>query len=183
MPPPGTHLDGVAVHPLTTLPDERGSFTEVFRAEWGFDIDPVQWNVVTSERGAMRGVHLHPRHTDLLVMVRGSATVGLHDLRSGSPTNGGSMTFTTTSSQLEAVIIPPGVAHGFLFHEPSITLYAVSRYWDTDDELEVHWADPGLGIDWPSVPTLVSARDAAAGTLSELVARLAPLQPIGRSDR
>jgi len=174
---------GAGVRELTMHSDHRGSFTEAFRREWDMGIDPVQWNVVKSNAGTIRGVHVHPRHTDSLVVVSGTATIGLRDLREGSPTSQRSATFVLTGEQLSALLIPPGVAHGFLFHEPTITVYAVSRYWDTGDELACHWADPGLGIDWPFAPSSVSARDADAGTLNELLAQLAPLQPIGRFDR
>jgi dTDP-4-dehydrorhamnose 3,5-epimerase len=173
-------LDGVLLHRLTAHADHRGSFTEAFRREWDLGVDPVQWNVVKSNAGAIRGVHVHPRHTDMLVVTTGRVTIGLHDLREGSPTKGRSATFSLTGENLGALLIPPGVAHGFLFHEPTVTVYAVSHYWDTEDELAVHWADPGLGIDWPFTPSLVSDRDAAAGTLSALIAQLVPLQPIGR---
>ena len=51
-----------------------------------------------------------------------------------------------SDDELRAITIPHGVAHGFLFHEPSIHLYAVSRYWDTADELACFWGDAGLAI-------------------------------------
>jgi len=66
------------------------------------------------------------------------------------------------------VSIPTGVAHGFYFHEPSVHLYAVSHYWDPADELACHWTDPDLGIPWPAAEPILSERDAAAGTLSQL---------------
>ncbi len=171
-------LNGVLVYSLQTHRDDRGNFTEAFRSEWGVGIDPVQWNVVTSEKGTLRGVHVHPRHTDLLVVVMGHATIGLHDLRANSVTEGRSTTVDLSGDNMSALVIPPGVAHGFLFHKLSLTVYAVSEYWDTSDELAVHWADPGLGINWPFSPTRVSARDASAGTLAEVVAELSPHQPI-----
>ena len=170
---------GAGVRELTMHSDHRGSFTEAFRREWDMGIDPVHWNVVKSNAGTIRGVHVHPRHTDFLVVTSGTATIGLRDLREGSSTHQRSSTFVLTGERLSALLIPPGVAHGFLFHEPTVTVYAVSHYWDTDDELACHWADPDLGIAWPFSPSLVSVRDDEAGTLSELVAQLAPLQPIG----
>ncbi|MEQ1873071.1 MAG: dTDP-4-dehydrorhamnose 3,5-epimerase family protein [Ilumatobacteraceae bacterium] len=176
-------LAGVVVRQLTSNPDTRGSFTEAFRREWALNIDPVQWNVVKSDTGAMRGVHLHLRHTDLLVVTAGHVTIGLHDLRTGSPTARKSSTFEVNGDDMCAVLVPPGVAHGFLFHEPTITIYAVSRYWDLDDELAVHWADPALDIEWPFPPTSVSERDATAGTVSDLLEQLALYQAIWRSDQ
>lgn len=169
---------GVRVRTLTMHPDDRGVFTEVYRREWDTGVDPVQWNMVRSEAGALRGVHVHPRHTDYLMIISGSANVGLRDLRRGSATEGLSTLMPVSGDQLTALTIPRGVAHGFLFHEPSIHLYAVSHYWDTADELACHWSDPALGIEWPATPTLVSTRDQAAGSLSDLLAELEPHQPI-----
>jgi dTDP-4-dehydrorhamnose 3,5-epimerase len=172
-------LEGVRVRRLTAHPDDRGSFTEAFRREWDTGIDPVQWNMVSSRPGVLRGVHVHVHHTDILIVAAGTATIGLSDLREGSPTNGLGTAVRLEGHQPGAITIPPGVAHGFLFHEPTITIYGVSRYWDVDDELGCHWSDPGLGIEWPFHPTLLSQRDRDAGSLSDLLAELSPFQPIG----
>jgi len=45
--------------------------------------------------------------------------------------------------------VPPGVAHGLYSSEATTLLYAVSRYWDPEDELGVAFDDPELGVDWP----------------------------------
>jgi dTDP-4-dehydrorhamnose 3,5-epimerase len=128
----------------------------------------------------LRGVHVHPAHTDFLVVADGTATVGLRDLRRGSPTEGRSLTIEVDGERLKGLTIPRGVAHGFLFHTRSMHIYSVDSYWEPEDELGCHWADPGLEIDWPSAPSSLSARDAGAGSLNELLARLEPFQPIGK---
>ena len=33
---------GVGSHPLVPHPDARGTFTEIFRKEWGFGVEPLQ---------------------------------------------------------------------------------------------------------------------------------------------
>ena len=48
----------------------------------------MQWNAVWSEAGVLRGVHVHIRHDDYLTVPVGRASVGLRDLRRGSPTEG-----------------------------------------------------------------------------------------------
>lgn len=170
--PSGVVLDDLAMHA-----DQRGVFTEVFRTEWSVAVRPVQWNVVGSRSGVLRGVHVHPRHDDYLVVVSGRATVGLRDLRRSSDTEGLSSTVDLSADALRAITIPHGVAHGFLFHEPSTHLYAVSHYWDIDDELGCFWGDEDLAIDWPFEPTLVSERDATAQSLQDLVSQIEPHQP------
>jgi dTDP-4-dehydrorhamnose 3,5-epimerase len=169
--------DGVALRPLDVNRDLRGSFTEVFREEWGTGISPVQWNIVSSEAGTLRGVHVHIRHDDYLTTLRGRASVGLRDLRRGSPTEGMSALVELAEDPLTALLIPHGVAHGFFFAEPSLHLYGVTKYWDVGDELACHWADPQLEIPWPALPTLVSERDSTAPSLAELLDELEPSQP------
>lgn len=171
---------GVQRRRLTMHGDARGIFTEVFRNSWDTGITPVQWNVVSSRAGVLRGVHVHVRHDDYLILLQGRASIGLRDLRLGSPTEGLAVLLELRPEEPEALTIPRGVAHGFYFHEPSIHIYSVSRYWDLADELGCHWADPALGIPWPMNHAQVSDRDASAPPLEELLAQLAPFQPVGR---
>jgi dTDP-4-dehydrorhamnose 3,5-epimerase len=164
--------DGVALLPLTMNRDSRGSFTELFRDEWETGLSPVQWNAVSSEPGTLRGVHVHIRHDDYLTVLKGRACVGLRDLRRGSPTEALSVLLELTEDPLTAILIPHGVAHGFYFPEPSLHLYAVTKYWDVEDELACLWSDPQLAIPWPAEPTLVSERDANAPSLAQLLGEL-----------
>ena len=166
--------DGVRLRPLQPHADERGVFTELFRDEWRAGVAPVQWNAVSSRAGVLRGVHVHPRHSDYLTLVSGRATVGLRDLRRASPTAGRCALVAMEGGAPAALTIPNGVAHGFLFHEPSLHVYAVSHAWDPADELGCRWDDPDLGLAWPFAPALVSARDLALPPLATLLARLHP---------
>lgn len=178
--PTSTKIDGVAVLSLTMHGDDRGTFTEVFRQEWDTGVEPIQWNVVRSEAGVLRGVHVHVRHSDYLVVLQGEAEIGLRDLRPGSASYGAATVVRLSEDALRAVVIPPGVAHGFYFPRPSMHLYSVSHYWDTDDELGCCWDDPGLEIPWaPGAPAL-SPRDRDLPPLSALEARLRSAGQNGR---
>jgi dTDP-4-dehydrorhamnose 3,5-epimerase len=159
---------GVLLQPLTPSEDDRGAFTELFRNSWSLEVKPAQWNVVRSVPTVLRGVHAHWRHADYLTVVAGRATIGLHDLREGSPTEGFGATVELCADQPAALVVPPGVAHGFYFHEPSIHVYAVDHEWDPADELGCRWDEPDLEIDWPCAQPILSPRDDALGSLSEL---------------
>jgi dTDP-4-dehydrorhamnose 3,5-epimerase len=159
---------GVRLRELAPHGDERGVFTELFRDSWQLEVAPVQWNVVRSDANVLRGVHVHNRHADYLTLVGGRATIGLSDLREGSPSEGLGTTVELVADAPAALVIPPGVAHGFYFPEPSIHVYAVSHEWDPSDELGCRWDDPELRIAWPCDEPLVSPRDDALGTLSDL---------------
>jgi dTDP-4-dehydrorhamnose 3,5-epimerase len=158
----------VSLLELTPHADDRGVFTELFRVSWEPGVAPTQWNAVRSEPNVLRGVHVHLRHTDYLTVVAGKATIGLHDLRSGSPTEGLGTTVELDATAPAALVIPVGVAHGFYFHEPSIHVYAVSHEFDPADELGCRWDDPALDIAWPCTDPLLSERDQGLGPLTEL---------------
>jgi dTDP-4-dehydrorhamnose 3,5-epimerase len=151
--------------------DSRGVFTELFREEWFPNIHVVQWNLVHTGGGVLRGVHVHRRHLDYLTVTFGGLQVGLCDLRAGGPT------FRTAAMvRLEpghAIVVPPGVAHGFYSAEASGHIYAVTEYWDTADELGCQWSDPALGIPWDVRAPLLSPRDAALPPLERLLETLA----------
>jgi dTDP-4-dehydrorhamnose 3,5-epimerase len=165
---------GVTLVALSPHADERGVFTELYRASWETSMEPVQWNVVSSATNVLRGVHAHRRHTDYFTVVSGRATIGLHDLRPGSPTQGAGTTVVMRAAEAAALVIPVGVAHGFYFHEPSLHVYAVSHEFDPADELGCRWDDPELGIEWPCTAPLLSPRDHDLGTLAELRASWSP---------
>ena len=160
--------DGVEIRRLEPHRDERGALVELFRETWGLTVAPVQWNAVRSDTNVLRGVHAHWRHEDYLTVVLGRATVGLYDLRQGSPTEGMADAIELVADSPAAIVIPTGVAHGFYFHEPSLHVYAVSHEWDPADELGCRWDDPALGIPWPRPDPVLSQRDAELGTLDAL---------------
>jgi dTDP-4-dehydrorhamnose 3,5-epimerase len=159
---------GVRLVPLTPHGDERGVFTELFRATWDTGVTPVQWNVVSSNANVLRGVHAHVRHTDYLTLAVGRASIGLHDLRAESPTEGLGTTVDLDADEPAALVIPVGVAHGFYFHSSSVHVYAVSHEFDPADELGCRWDDPELDVAWPCTKPMISSRDEALGSLSEL---------------
>jgi len=157
--------------------DQRGLLTEMYRVGWVQGFDPVQWNVVSSNAGVLRGVHVHTTHTDYLVVIKGRATIGMRDLRRCASSRSWAGAVEMTGERIEALSIPPGVAHGFYFHEPTIFIYGVSHFWDPKDELGCHWADPELEIPWPVDTATVSERDATAPPLRELLATIELAQP------
>jgi dTDP-4-dehydrorhamnose 3,5-epimerase len=158
-------IEGVRVRKLEAHRDSRGSFTEIFRDSW-FGNHPVQWNLGRSETGVLRGVHGHFRHSDYLVVLEGSMTIGLKDLRPDSATHDSIEMVLLAGENPKVLTIPTGVAHGFYFHCPTTHITAVTHYWDVEDELGCQWNDPALGLPWPCVMPRISARDAGLPTFS-----------------
>jgi dTDP-4-dehydrorhamnose 3,5-epimerase len=161
--------DGVIVTRLTPHPDDRGVFTEVWRAEWSTETVPVQWNVVRSGSNVIRGMHVHVIHDDYVFVAMGRAVIAVLDLRDDSPTVGVCETVVLDGN--DGITIPHGVAHAFHFTEPSIHVYSVSHYFDLNDELGCRYDDPDIGIEW-SHTARISDRDAGLGTLADLQVEL-----------
>lgn len=162
-------IDGVLIVNHVTHRDERGSFTEVRRDEWNTGPTPVQWNCSRSVPDVLRGVHVHIRHSDYLMVLDGMMTLMLKDMRRRSPTYNLVEAIELRGDASRAVCIPPGVAHGFHFPVASTILLGVSHYWASDDELGCLWSDPDLGMKWPSKNPGVSKRDGAAGTYKQML--------------
>ena len=167
-------IAGVRIFPLTTHVDDRGTFTEVFRESWVGPPHFVQWNAVTSRAGTLRGVHAHRRHSDYLIVVTGHMWLGLADLRPDADPAAANAMVSLDASTPQGVVIPTGVAHGFLFSHDSMHVYGVSEYHSEADELGCRWDDPGLALPWPAAPKYVSARDQQLPNLAMLRARLLP---------
>lgn len=157
---------------LSPLRDSRGSLTEIFRQEWVNSAIPVQWNCVQSETNVLRGVHVHVKHVDYLVVLKGRMLVGVTDLREGGIGAGSIIELSEENRSM--LMVPQGVAHGFYFPEPTTFVYGVSEYWDPiHDEYGCRWDDPALGIPWPkAIAPLLSERDEAASSLEELLVAL-----------
>jgi dTDP-4-dehydrorhamnose 3,5-epimerase len=169
---PTLEIPDVNLIGFTSHRDQRGMLTELYRQS--FDAMPplVQWNLVRSEAGVLRGVHGHFRHWDYLIVIEGRATIGLKDLRVNSRACGASSMTELSGRNLQALIIPPGVAHGFYLQEASLHIYGVTSYWDKDDELGCRWDDPELEMDWPDPSPTISPRDAALPDFNEFRERL-----------
>jgi dTDP-4-dehydrorhamnose 3,5-epimerase len=155
---------GVMLSPLVPHTDDRGSLVELWRTSWGM-LNAAQWNASRSQAGVLRGVHVHPRHADYLVVISGRMVVGLRDLRDGARTTA---LVELDGTHPEALVITPGVAHGFWFPEPSWHCYAVDHEFDPADELGCRFDDPDLGIPWPSDDVTLSERDRKLPPLAKL---------------
>jgi dTDP-4-dehydrorhamnose 3,5-epimerase len=186
---PPSELAFVQFGALARHTDTRGSFREIWRAaepggggqpasvapRWPF----VQANLSTSATGVLRGLHLHRRQLDYWVVASGRAFVALVDVR--VPLEGRDEPPIVETRELvpdDWVVIPPGVAHGFLALEPLELIYFVTNWYDGSDELGFAWDDPAAAVAWPTVTAtgdgrpIVSERDASNPSLTDLVARI-----------
>jgi dTDP-4-dehydrorhamnose 3,5-epimerase len=188
--PPST-LPGVRYGAIARHGDDRGAFRELWRASAFPALTPsdtgapagseprfVQSNLSSSAAGVLRGLHYHRRQLDYWTVATGRAFVALVDVR---PLVAGSGPSVVETRELEAddwVVIPAGVAHGFLALEPLELVYLVTNEFDGTDELGFAWDDPAVGVPWPRVGAtadgrpILSERDRSNPSLADLVASL-----------
>jgi dTDP-4-dehydrorhamnose 3,5-epimerase len=82
------------------------------------------------------------------------------DLRPASPTYRKWTSAELSADNTRALLIPEGVAHGFLTLEADTdVLYQISPAFQPGHEAGVRWDDPAFAIAWPVTPAVISARD------------------------
>ncbi|MBX9928981.1 MAG: dTDP-4-dehydrorhamnose 3,5-epimerase family protein [Gemmatimonadaceae bacterium] len=169
-----TAIPGVIALHAPVHADARGAFVKPFAAA-AFDalelVTPL-WSEsfwTRSKRGVIRGMHLqHPpaAQSKLVWCVAGVAFDVLVDLRAGSPTYGQTHVAELTARHGAALLVPPGVAHGFQSLASETTLvYLVSEGYEPDADGGVRW--DSIGVAWPERPVALSARDAALPALAD----------------
>ncbi|MGC4894576.1 dTDP-4-dehydrorhamnose 3,5-epimerase [Micromonospora sp. DT31] len=164
--------------------DSRGLFTEWYRFDRlaeavGHPLRLAQGNLSVSARDVVRGIHfadVPPGQAKYVTCVRGAVLDVVVDVRVGSPTYGRWEAVRLDDTDRRAVYLAEGLGHGFCALTDDATLsYLCSATYNPSAEHTVHPLDPHLGIDWPATTPLLSARDAAAPSLSE--ARASGLLP------
>lgn len=155
-------IKGVEIEPITTHPDERGLFAELFRfghPGLARDFDPangsrIQVSFTISYSGVIKAIHYHFEQTDLWAPLTGMFQVLLCDLREDSPTCGKLNTVFVGSQRPWKLRIPPGVGHGYRIVGPDsgMLVYATNRTYNPKDEGRIAFDDPGINYDWVTRP-------------------------------
>lgn len=150
---PSTQLiEGVIIHPLKVIPDERGRVMEILRADDAFFAGFGQAYLTTVYPGVVKAWHHHKNQTDCFTCIRGMVKVALYDDREGSPTRGLVNEIYAGDHKPCLIVIPAGVCHGwkcvsqceaFIINVPS------QPYNYTDpDEYRTDPHDGGIPYDW-----------------------------------
>lgn len=169
-------LPGVRVFAPARHRDERGFFSEVWRADAmkaaGIDAVFVQENHALSHAvGTVRGLHFQigpSAQAKLVRCPRGSIFDVAVDIRRGSPTFRQHVAVVLNARNWQQLFVPVGYAHGYCVLEPNTeVIYMVTAYYDPRSERGIAWDDPDIGIKWP-----VTADSAVLATKDRTYPRL-----------
>lgn len=168
---------GAALFELPTNRDERGSFARLFdramfeHEGWSTQLDhsAESFNPVPH---TLRGLHFQRppfEEQKLIRCVAGTIVDVAVDLRLGSPTEGQYFAVTLSATEPHALLLPKGVAHGFLTRDVDTrVLYHLFQPYRADHACGIRFDDPQLAIPWPVPPQIIGERDRSWTSLRDL---------------
>jgi len=170
-------LEGAYLIEAQKIVDERGFFSRMFCEESfrerGLTTHWVQMNnSVCTHKATLRGLHFQRApfaECKLIRCIHGAVWDVIVDIRPGSVTYGQWYAAELSADNRLMLYVPEGFAHGYMsLTDGAEIIYPSSRRYTSSHEGALHWADPAVGISWPLAPALVSAKDAAAPSLTEM---------------
>jgi len=159
--------------------DDRGHFREWFKREEvfskiGFDFSVEQANISQSHEGVIRGIHysLAPKgQSKWITCISGVIQDVIVDLRVKSPTFGRHVSVPLSEGDGRAVLISPGLGHGFLaLADDTKVSYLLDSKYDPKHEVGIYPFDAQLKIEWnvTSMKPTISEKDKSAPNLAEI---------------
>ncbi len=177
-------IDGAWVFSPIVHGDDRGSFSEWFRADVfeetvGHRFSLAQANSSVSAAGTLRGIHfaqLPPSQAKYVTCAAGAVLDVVVDIRPGSPTYGRWEAVELDARARRVVYLSEGLGHAFLsLEDGSVVNYLCSAPYAPGREHGINPHDPAIGIDWPRedragrpMEHLLSPKDQAAPGLEEV---------------
>ncbi|MCX6264730.1 MAG: dTDP-4-dehydrorhamnose 3,5-epimerase [Bacteroidetes bacterium] len=163
--------------------DDRGYFFEsfnrhTFREQTGLDVDFVQDNQSSSQKGVIRGLHFQRgehAQAKLVRVLQGSVLDVAVDIRKGSPTYGKSFSIELSENNQTQLFIPRGFAHGFeVLSEQAIFFYKCDNFYNKAADAGILYSDPALNIPWqtPASARILSPKDIAQPMLHDIAGDL-----------
>jgi dTDP-4-dehydrorhamnose 3,5-epimerase len=164
-----TPISGAFLLQMEPFRDDRGGFLRTYCEreflEHGLTAKPVQCSISrNTHRGVLRGLHYQaPPHaeTKLVRCTAGAIYDVIADLRPDSPSFKRWAAFELSRTNDQALYIPASVAHGFqTLTDDTEVSYQISEFYYPESARGIRWDDPGLAVEWPIQPPILSERDA-----------------------
>lgn len=169
-----THLGEIVIVAPEVFEDERGFFTETYRADQfkalGLPTDFVQDNHSRSKQGVLRGLHFQydPPMGKLMRVTYGRAFLVAVDLRKGSPTLGNWWGTELSAETKKWMWAPASFARGFcVLSDWAEVQYKTTGIYNGQTDIAIRFDDPDIGIHWPISDPQISERDKKATTFAQ----------------
>ncbi len=171
-----TKLQGVVIIEPKVFGDNRGFFMETWNKEKyekaGLPYQFVQDNLSFSTKGVLRGLHFQNPNPQgkLVYALQGEVFDVAVDIRAGSPTFGQWEGVILSNENKKQFYVPEGFAHGFcVLSETALFAYKCTDKYNPQAETGIMWNDPDIGIQWPIVEPVLSAKDKENVRLRDII--------------
>lgn len=145
-------IEGVKTKKLTSVPDERGRFMEIIRADDDIFAKFGQVHVTTAYPGVVKAWHYHNNQDDHFAVISGMMKVVLYDGREESPTHGRINEFFIGDHNQMVLRIPRRVSHGFkcISGKEAILMNLVTEpyNYNAPDKHRIDPHDNNIDYDW-----------------------------------
>ncbi len=172
------HLEEIIVFRSEVFEDDRGFFSEVYRAdqfsELGIYEPFLQENHSGSVQGVIRGLHFQWDRplSKLMRVTAGTAFLVAVDIRKDSSTLGQWFGLECAARDGYQLWAPAGFARGFcVLSEWAEIQYKGTAIYNPEGESGILWNDPAIGITWPVEDPILSDKDREAQALKEWLTR------------
>lgn len=160
-----TEIPGLMIVEPNMIFDSRGFFLKTFHneifSELGLNTIWKEEYFSSSHKNVLRGLHFQipPQdHFKLVTCVQGAVLDVVVDLRKNSSSFKKVYSVELNSSNRKQLLIPKGLAHGFLSLERnSIMFYKVSSVYSQLSDLGILWNS--IDFEWPVKKPIISQRD------------------------
>ena len=143
-------IEGVGIHPLRQIPDERGKVMHMLRADDPHFEKFGEIYFSTAYPGVIKGWHLHTQMTLNYAVVVGMIKLVLYDRREDSPTKGQLQEIFTGESNYMLIRIPPGIVNGWkcIGGSPAIVANCATEPHDPDETFRIDPFTKDIPYSW-----------------------------------
>lgn len=148
-------IEGVVVHRLMLVPDERGWLMEVLSRDWGVLQKLGRAYVSVAFANVVKAWHMHKKQVDCLVCVGGKVKLVLYDSRKKSKTKGEINEFNMGKDNPILVKVPTEVWHGYkAIDETAFVINICTELYDEKkpDEYRLPANTKKIPYDWSLIP-------------------------------
>ena len=143
-------IDGVSIHPLRQIPDDRGRIMHMLKETDAHFEKFGEIYFSTVYPGVIKGWHVHRSMTLNYAVVSGMVKLVLCDMREASLTKGEIQEMCLGEQNYALVRVPPGVVNGFqgLGTKEAIVANCATEPHDSREITRIDPLSPEIPYDW-----------------------------------